>query len=102
MMELGKFSADQHKKAGELAAKSSDILITVGPRAQQMNEDVKHFDSSVQAGEYLAGIVGTGDIVLVKGSQSIRMERVSKALLAEPDKAGDLLVRQEEEWLNRR
>jgi UDP-N-acetylmuramoyl-tripeptide--D-alanyl-D-alanine ligase len=102
MMELGKFSSDEHKKAGELASKAVNVLVTVGPRAKLMSENAQHFDSSVQAAEYMAGIVGAGDIVLVKGSQSIRMERISKALLAEPEKAGDLLVRQEEEWLNRR
>ena len=102
MMELGKFSSDEHIKAGQLAMKSSDILLTVGPRAAHMNETGVHFDSSIQAAEYITTVVGAGDIVLIKGSQSIRMERISKALLAEPEKAGDLLVRQEEEWLNKK
>ncbi|MEA2715372.1 MAG: hypothetical protein QOG91_400, partial [Candidatus Parcubacteria bacterium] len=42
-----------------------------------------------------------GDIILVKGSQSPRMERVTKALLREPSEAAKLLVRQEREWLER-
>lgn len=99
MMELGKFSADEHKKAGELAMKSCDILVTVGPRAKLMNENSVHFDTSFEAGEYVEGIIGQGDIVLVKGSQSIRLERASKILLAEPERSGELLVRQEAEWL---
>ncbi len=103
MMELGKFSADEHKKAGEQAVKSSNLIITVGPRAKLMTDNaLAHFDSADQAGEYVKGIVGQGDIILVKGSQSIRLERVSKALMLEPEKAGELLVRQEEEWLNRK
>ncbi|EKD47163.1 MAG: hypothetical protein ACD_66C00190G0001, partial [uncultured bacterium] len=37
--------------------------------------------------------------VYVKGSQSSRMERVVKDLMAEPLRASELLVRQEEKWL---
>jgi hypothetical protein len=37
-------------------------------------------------------------LILVKGSQGVRMERVAKELMAEPQKAGELLVRQEQEW----
>ncbi len=99
MMELGKFSAEEHKKAGEEAIKSCDILITVGPRAKLMNENTLNFSSSVEAGEYVKGIIGENDIVLIKGSQSPRLERAVKVLLLEPEKASELLVRQEEEWL---
>ncbi len=99
MMELGKYSADEHRKIGEKAMKVCNILVTVGPRAKLMSKDSVHFDSSINAGEYVKGIVGEGDIVLLKGSQSIRLERATKILLADPDKASDLLVRQEAEWL---
>ncbi len=99
MMELGKFSADEHRKAGELAIKSCDILITVGPRARLMNEKSIHFDSSVLAGEYVKTIIAEGDIVLIKGSQSIRLEKAVKILLSDSSKSKDLLVRQEPEWL---
>ena len=40
-----------------------------------------------------------GTIVLIKGSQSSRMERVSFALLDDQSRAADLLVRQDPEWL---
>jgi UDP-N-acetylmuramoyl-tripeptide--D-alanyl-D-alanine ligase len=99
MMELGKFSFDEHKKAGEKAKVSCNILITVGPRSKQMAENDIHFNSSIETGEYLKTIVQKGDIVLVKGSQFIRLERATKAILAEPDRAKDLLVRQDAEWL---
>lgn len=99
MMELGKYSSDEHRKIGEKAIKVCDVLVTVGPRAKQMSKNSVHFDSSIEAGEYVKGIINEGDIVLLKGSQSIRLERATKILLAEPDKASDLLVRQEAEWL---
>lgn len=98
MMELGRFSADEHKKAGIHAIESSNILVTVGQRAKLMNGNI-NFESSNDAIEYVKGIVGQGDIVLVKGSQSARMERIVKALLLEPEKASELIVRQEPEWL---
>ena len=99
MMELGKFSSEEHKKAGEMEMKSCDILITVGPRSKHMSETAVHFDSATDAGEYLKGIVSNDDIVLIKGSQSIRLEKAVKAILAEPERASELLVRQEENWL---
>ncbi len=99
MMELGKYSTDEHRKIGEKAMKVCNILVTVGPRAKLMSKDSVHFDSSINAGEYVKGIIGEGDIVLLKGSQSIRLERATKILLSDPDRASDLLVRQEPEWL---
>ena len=39
-----------------------------------------------------------GDVLLVKGSQSIRAERFVEELMAEPEKAEELLVRQDPVW----
>ena len=116
MMELGSYSAPEHHKAGELVAKSldairSDILIIVGQRAKgikegamaaHMNESsIISFNDSIEAAEKIKGMIRTGDVILVKGSQSPRMERIVKALLQEPEKADRLLVRQEKEWLDK-
>lgn len=101
MMELGNFSAEEHRKAGVQALQSCDILITVGPRSKVMNPDGMNFKTSVEAGEYLKNIVANGDVIFIKGSQSMRMERVSKILLANPERAGELLVRQEKEWIEK-
>jgi UDP-N-acetylmuramyl pentapeptide synthase len=102
MMELGKYSIEEHKKAGELARQVARTVITVGQRTKDMGEGIVSFNTSAEAADYVRGIVEKGDIILVKGSQSTRMEKVSKALLAEPEKAGDLLVRQEPEWLSKK
>jgi UDP-N-acetylmuramoyl-tripeptide--D-alanyl-D-alanine ligase len=111
MMELGSHTAEAHKHIGELASQIVSILITVGVRSKFTYEtalanglgqnELFHFDSAREAGEYLKTFIGVGDIVLVKGSQSMRMERVVEIIMAESEKKKDLLVRQEEEWQDR-
>jgi len=109
MMELGKFAADEHRKVGREAAMVVGTLITVGPRSRMTadeaikagmkSENVISFDSANDVIRAGLPVIVRGDIVLVKGSQSVRMERVVKALLRNPARAEELLVRQENEWL---
>ena len=63
-------------------------------------ERVREFKDSVEAGRFLDHEVQSGDVVLIKGSQGLRMERVTKDLMAEPVKAKELLVRQFAPWVN--
>jgi UDP-N-acetylmuramyl pentapeptide synthase len=58
------------------------------------------FDNARAAALALPTLVRAGDVILVKGSQSIRTERIVEALLANPSDAS-LLVRQEREWKRR-
>jgi UDP-N-acetylmuramyl pentapeptide synthase len=62
---------------------------------------VHSFATSQEAIPLLTSSIKSGDIVLVKGSQSMRMEHIVKALMAEPERASELLVRQEKEWLRK-
>jgi UDP-N-acetylmuramoyl-tripeptide--D-alanyl-D-alanine ligase len=111
MMELGKYSADEHKKAGREAAGIVGRLFTVGQRSRATAEEaiksglaqeaVLSFDSATEAAEHVKALIRPSDVILTKGSQSIRMERVTKALLADPERSGELLVRQEKEWLEK-
>ena len=97
--------------AGRISASIADKLIAVGVRAKLMKDgaleakmhisNIKWFENSREAAPYVKSLIKKGDVVLVKGSQSIRMERVVKEILKEPEKAGELLVRQEPEWLAR-
>lgn len=108
MMELGKHSVEEHYKIGKIAAEVCDILITVGIRANKIAEGARdaqmseknifQFEDSNSAGEALLDIMKENDIILVKGSQSIRMEKVVEKVMLEPEKARNLLVRQGELW----
>ncbi len=111
MMELGEYSYDEHIKIGKLVAETADILITVGMRAKYIAEgassakmkkrDIFGFNDSVSAGAKLEKIIAGGDVVLVKGSQSIRAEKVVENVMMHPDRKYKLLVRQEEQWKRR-
>lgn len=107
MLELGRYSAEEHARIGRLASEKADILVAVGTRARAMREAARmagmpddrtfSFDTSREAAEALREMVTEGDVLLVKGSQSIRMERIAEALLADPAEKTKL-VRQESEW----
>jgi len=111
MLELGKYSTEEHGRMGSFAAHAGDAVVTVGPRAFLMRdgafdeglqvENAYHFEDAYKAGEFLKTFIQEGDVVLVKGSQSMRMEHVVEAIMAEPEKKKELLVRQEDEWQNR-
>ena len=111
MMELGKYSRGEHEKAGEKAAKIVDTLAVVGLRAKFIaegaiaagmpKEKILYFENSSEAGLYLSGLLGKDSVVLIKGSQSTRMERAVEKLMLSPENRADLLVRQEKEWLER-
>lgn len=110
MLELGRYSVGEHERAGKLAADSCDLLISVGVRSRAVAEAARaagmpsertlSFDDSRIAASALSDKFGEGDVVLVKGSQSIRMERVVEILLAQSSDAVRL-PRQEREWKRR-
>ena len=62
-----------------------------------------HFEFSglAETGEAVKNIIQEGDLILVKGSQSARMEKVVERIMAHPEDKEKLLIRQEEEWKNR-
>jgi UDP-N-acetylmuramoyl-tripeptide--D-alanyl-D-alanine ligase len=108
MRELGDRSKEAHEMVGKRAAKVADLVITVGEESRVLADVAKNaginvksyeYGESEKAGKDVAQELRAGDVVLVKGSQNmIRMERFVKAIMAEPWRAEDLLVRQEAEW----
>jgi len=112
MNELGDMSYEAHITMGEKAAQVSDIIFAVGKEAPTIKkgamsvgmkeENIFTFFDSRDAGLALADKLESGDLVLVKGSQNmVRMERLVKEIMKEPDKASELLCRQGEAWEKR-
>lgn len=114
MLELGEYSKGQHDDIGSLVAKNNiDYLFTIGLRAQDIAKAAnKHKMAKSKIFMYkksndpelinkLKDIIGKGDVVLAKGSQSIRVEKTVKEILEDPGEARNLLVRQEKAWKNR-
>jgi UDP-N-acetylmuramoyl-tripeptide--D-alanyl-D-alanine ligase len=108
MLELGRFSVREHERLGEQVARVADVLVTVGVRAHKIAEGarghgiaekaVHEFDDALRAADALIGMIEPGDVILVKASQGIRAEKIVKRLMARPDEAAQLLVRQEDMW----
>ncbi|MFA5954388.1 MAG: UDP-N-acetylmuramoyl-tripeptide--D-alanyl-D-alanine ligase [Patescibacteria group bacterium] len=112
MAELGTETAHGHELVGaELAKQRIDGLVTVGERARMIAQTVREkgmdarnifsFAKAEEAGHFLQERLEPGDVVLIKGSQVVRMEKVVKEIMAEPSRASELLVRQGPEWQGR-
>ncbi|MDE1988171.1 MAG: UDP-N-acetylmuramoyl-tripeptide--D-alanyl-D-alanine ligase [Patescibacteria group bacterium] len=111
MLELGEHSVSAHKEAGAIASRSCHLLAVVGTRSRGIAEgalqngmrekDVLQFETSAEAGAYLENLISEKDVILVKGSQSMRMEKVVEEIMANPEEKEKLLVRQEAEWRER-
>jgi UDP-N-acetylmuramyl pentapeptide synthase len=109
MAELGDHHEEAHFTAGKKVAEVADVFIAVGEgmkiatgAAKQYGmhaDQIHHFNDSVEAGRFLDRLLQQGDVVYVKGSQSARMEKLVKDVMANPLQAKHLLVRQEEKWL---
>ena len=89
MAELGVSSEPAHVEAGQQVAKLGlDGLIAVGEwadtmvRAAQLDglANVAAFEDATHAGRALAMKLNPGDVVLIKGSRSAKLERVMEAL----------------------
>jgi len=91
MLELGAWAEEAHREVGEHAARLGvDILIAVGDCADFFSSGAEAggmgadrifcFATAEDAGRALATEVRAGDLVLVKGSRGIHMERLIEAL----------------------
>lgn len=90
MLELGEFSSSLHFRVGENSAKSTDLLITLGEQAQKIAEGAlsagmpksavlsfaKVEDAEPFFKKNLVPTLGPGDLILVKASRAMQLERV--------------------------
>jgi UDP-N-acetylmuramyl pentapeptide synthase len=109
MNELGALSETAHKEVAEEATKHVNLLVVIGKYAPQMMKaaqaagmpagQVMRFATPEQFMGHLTQCVQRNDVVYIKASQNgMRLERVVKALMADPQQADKLLVRQGAYW----
>ncbi len=113
MRELGNESQHEHEIVAKKMSGIVDYLFLVGPQTReyvlpiiQSNEkdfkEIRWFDNSIRAGEYLAENLPKDSILLAKGSQNtIFLEEAVKILLKNKSD-GEKLCRQEEYWLKKK
>lgn len=109
MLELGTDTKQMHAEVGAKAAACADVLVLVGELMTEAERAahiagadegrVFHFATPPEAGRFVQERMKQGDIVLIKGSQGMRMEKVTKEIMAEPQRAAELLCRQYGHWL---
>jgi len=92
MLELGTSSAELHRECGRQAARGGKIdwifgvqgcaenLVQGAIEAGQPPEHAQFFPNSQEAGKFLEGFIDAGDLLLLKGSRGVRMEKVLEAI----------------------
>ena len=83
MLELGPAGEEMHRKAGQhIAGKKIDVLLGVRGLAQATVEEAKRAGMRAEfvaayeeAGEWLAREAQDGDVVLLKASRGVKLEK---------------------------
>lgn len=81
MAELGEESERYHREIGAHARQRADLVVGVGDMARYYAAD-HWFASSADCVDNLQALVRDGDYILIKGSKSMKMALVAKALRA--------------------
>jgi len=90
MLELGHLETALHREVGRLAGDSNiGMLVAVGKLTRLTAEaarmagvqEVHHYADAEQATKEIGGLLSDGDLIVVKGSRGMRMERLVKHLL---------------------
>lgn len=109
MLELG---SEEEKGHQEVARKvfeiGTDYFLAIGDRMKIALEELRRlkfpeekmfwFEEHAEVAEKLKLLLQKGDMVLVKGSQSMRMEKIVEKIIKNPEKARNLLCRQSASW----
>ncbi len=85
LAELGEATAQAHREIGALAGRLGvDRLVVVGEQARSMYSPVPHsvlVPDVAAALELLHGELASGDVVLIKASRAVGLERIAEGLL---------------------
>lgn len=111
MSELGQALEEGHRligrKIGEIGV---DCAFLIGDNIKFTQDELSKrkyggkifvFQNSELARIPVQDFLLPGDTILVKGSQSTRMEKIVKEIMADPLEASELLVRQSKTWLDK-
>jgi UDP-N-acetylmuramoyl-tripeptide--D-alanyl-D-alanine ligase len=92
MLEIGKYTIEAHEAIGKLVAATADRLVTVGPRAKFIAEaalgarmkkaNILSFDTADEARKPVQDLMKQGDLVLVKGSHAMELDKVVEEIKA--------------------
>jgi UDP-N-acetylmuramoyl-tripeptide--D-alanyl-D-alanine ligase len=90
MLELGEQETKFHREAGRGIPRKIDLIAAVGKRAPFVLEGARdagfadgtlhHFENAEEAGEFLKEEIREGDLVLIKGSRGVGLDRAVKML----------------------
>ena len=90
MLELGPYERGGHEMVGLRAAQVAEVLVTLGERAHIIAEAARRtgmkkvsiieFDELEPLMEWLRTNLGKNDVVLIKGSRGLRMDRITSLL----------------------
>ncbi|HVG24243.1 MAG TPA: UDP-N-acetylmuramoyl-tripeptide--D-alanyl-D-alanine ligase [Thermoanaerobaculia bacterium] len=85
MQELGEQELDFHRDAGRAIPKTIDVVVGVGTRSQALLDgareagfaeaSLRHFTDAEAAGAFLRAFVQPGDLVLLKGSRGVGLDK---------------------------
>lgn len=90
MLELGPYERGGHEMVGLRAAQVAEILLTLGERAHMIADAARRtgggkitiieFDELEPLVEWLTANLSKKDVVLIKGSHGLRMDRITSSL----------------------
>ena len=85
MLELGEQELQFHQDAGRQIPRSIDVVVGVGTRAQALLDgareagfaegSLRHFADAEATGAFLRAFVQPGDLVLIKGSRGVGLDK---------------------------